>query len=63
MCDWDFFWGPPFVLTVARFDFSWLDAEYQQETLDNLRKAVKSVKKLCAVSLGWLVYPYPFFCS
>ena len=34
---------------VARFDFSWGDAEYHQETLDNLKIAVKSTKKLCAV--------------
>lgn len=35
---------------VARFDFSWLDVEYHQETVDNLRKATKNVKRLCAVS-------------
>lgn len=35
---------------VARFDFSWMDAAYHQETLDNLRKAVQNVKKLCPVS-------------
>ncbi|CAA6660329.1 unnamed protein product [Spirodela intermedia] len=38
-------------MSVARFDFSWLDSEYHQETLENLRKAVKNVKKLCAVML------------
>ncbi|KAJ8618121.1 hypothetical protein MRB53_014307 [Persea americana] len=38
-------------MSVARFDFSWLNDEYHQETLDNLRKAVKSCKKLCAVML------------
>ncbi|MQL83674.1 hypothetical protein Taro_016158 [Colocasia esculenta] len=38
-------------MSVARFDFSWLDADYHQETLDNLRKAVKNVRKLCAVML------------
>jgi len=34
---------------VARFDFSWGDADYHQETLDNLKVAVRSTKKLCAV--------------
>ncbi|KAK1311139.1 hypothetical protein QJS10_CPA08g01274 [Acorus calamus] len=38
-------------MSVARFDFSWLDSEYHQETLNNLRTAVKNVKKLCAVML------------
>ncbi|XP_076945615.1 pyruvate kinase 1, cytosolic-like [Bidens hawaiensis] len=38
-------------MSVARFDFSWGDSAYHQETLDNLRTAVKSTKKLCAVML------------
>uniref|UniRef100_F6HLQ8 Pyruvate kinase n=1 Tax=Vitis vinifera TaxID=29760 RepID=F6HLQ8_VITVI len=38
-------------MSVARFDFSWLDGDYHQETLENLRIAVKNVKKLCAVML------------
>lgn len=38
-------------MSVARFDFSWGDAEFHQETLDNLKKAIKSTKKLCAVML------------
>ncbi|KAL4183941.1 hypothetical protein AMTRI_Chr11g100820 [Amborella trichopoda] len=38
-------------MSVARFDFSWLDAEYHQETLNNLKTAVKRAKKLCAVML------------
>nr|GEV61745.1 pyruvate kinase 1, cytosolic [Tanacetum cinerariifolium] len=38
-------------MSVARFDFSWGDSAYHQETLDNLRDAVKSTKKLCAVML------------
>ncbi|XP_073099533.1 pyruvate kinase 1, cytosolic isoform X1 [Elaeis guineensis] len=38
-------------MSVARFDFSWLNAEYHQETLENLRTAVNNVKKLCAVML------------
>ncbi|KAI7752222.1 hypothetical protein M8C21_023143 [Ambrosia artemisiifolia] len=38
-------------MTVARFDFSWGDSATHQETLDNLRAAVKSTKKLCAVML------------
>ncbi|KAK6131849.1 hypothetical protein DH2020_034402 [Rehmannia glutinosa] len=36
---------------VARFDFSWGDAEFHQETLENLKVAIKSAKKLCAVML------------
>ncbi|XP_057507000.1 pyruvate kinase 2, cytosolic-like isoform X2 [Actinidia eriantha] len=38
-------------MSVARFDFSWLDDNYHQETLENLRVAVKNVKRLCAVML------------
>ncbi|KAI3851852.1 hypothetical protein MKW98_019851 [Papaver atlanticum] len=38
-------------MSVARFDFSWGDAEYHQETLVNLKTSVKSTKKLCAVML------------
>ncbi|KAI3677180.1 hypothetical protein L1987_86802 [Smallanthus sonchifolius] len=38
-------------MSVARFDFSWGGSEYHQETLDNMRTAVKSTKKLCAVML------------
>ena len=38
-------------LAVARFDFSWGDPEYHQETLENLRAAVKTTKKLCAVCI------------
>ncbi|EPS58993.1 pyruvate kinase, partial [Genlisea aurea] len=38
-------------MSVARFDFSWGDAEYHQETLENLRVAVKSSRKLCAIML------------
>ncbi|KAK6933489.1 Pyruvate kinase, C-terminal [Dillenia turbinata] len=38
-------------MSVARFDFSWGDAEFHQETLENLRAAIKSTKKLCAVML------------
>ncbi|KAJ6358039.1 hypothetical protein OIU78_005796 [Salix suchowensis] len=38
-------------MSVAQFDFSWGDAEYHQETLENLKAAVKSTKKLCAVML------------
>ena len=54
-----FFWS------VARFDFSWGDAEFHQETVENLKVAVKSTKKLCAVSLPfwtahewWLIIDY-----
>ncbi|KAM0978643.1 hypothetical protein ACFX13_014848 [Malus domestica] len=38
-------------MSVARFDFSWGNREYHQETLENLKAAVKSTKKLCAVML------------
>ncbi|XP_074311255.1 pyruvate kinase 1, cytosolic isoform X2 [Silene latifolia] len=38
-------------MSVARFDFSWGDAEYHQETLENLKKAIKTTKKLCGVML------------
>ncbi|KAL5973580.1 hypothetical protein ACLOJK_030231 [Asimina triloba] len=38
-------------MSVARFDFSWGDFEHHQETLENLKLAVKSTKKLCAVML------------
>ncbi|KAK6131848.1 hypothetical protein DH2020_034401 [Rehmannia glutinosa] len=36
-------------MSVARFDFSWGDAEFHQETLENLKAAIKSTRKLCAV--------------
>ncbi|THG03756.1 hypothetical protein TEA_021350 [Camellia sinensis var. sinensis] len=35
-------------MSVARFDFSLGDPEYHQETLENLRAAVKTTYKLCA---------------
>ncbi|CAI9097851.1 OLC1v1034364C1 [Oldenlandia corymbosa var. corymbosa] len=38
-------------MSVARFDLSWEHPEYHQETLENLRAAVKATKKLCAVML------------
>ncbi|XWS43064.1 hypothetical protein CRYUN_Cryun16bG0069200 [Craigia yunnanensis] len=38
-------------MSVARFDFSGLDSDYHQETIDNLRIAVKSARKLCSVML------------
>ncbi|KAK2418341.1 pyruvate kinase [Trifolium repens] len=38
-------------MSVARFDFSWGDGEYHQETLENLKTAIKTTKKLCAVML------------
>ncbi|KAI8008407.1 Pyruvate kinase 1, cytosolic [Camellia lanceoleosa] len=38
-------------MSVARFDFSWGETEYHQETLENLKAAIKSTKKLCAVML------------
>jgi hypothetical protein len=44
-------------MSVARFDFSWGDAAYHQETLHNLKLAIKSTKKLCAVSDALLLDP------
>lgn len=41
-------------VVVARFDFSWGDAESHQETLENLKNAIKTTKKLCAVSVPLL---------
>ncbi|KAL4014726.1 hypothetical protein IC575_026942 [Cucumis melo] len=38
-------------MSVARFDISWGSPDYHQETLENLKIAVKSTKKLCAVML------------
>ncbi|KAL6125567.1 hypothetical protein ACLB2K_073623 [Fragaria x ananassa] len=38
-------------MSVARFDFSWGDAAFHQETLENLKVAIKRTKKLCAVML------------
>ena len=38
------------VLAAARFDFSHYDADYHQETLNNLQAAMKKTKKMCAVS-------------
>ncbi|KAL3520817.1 hypothetical protein ACH5RR_018966 [Cinchona calisaya] len=38
-------------MSVARFDFSWGNTAFHQETLENLKVAIKSTKKLCAVML------------
>jgi pyruvate kinase len=38
-------------MSAARFDFSWGDEAYHQETLENLRQAVKNTRRLCAVML------------
>ncbi|VFQ80269.1 unnamed protein product [Cuscuta campestris] len=38
-------------MSVARFDFSWGDSEYHQETLENLKTASKNTKKMCGVML------------
>ncbi|KXZ54190.1 hypothetical protein GPECTOR_5g285 [Gonium pectorale] len=38
-------------MTVARFDFSWGTMEYHQETLDNLRTAMRNTKRLCCTML------------
>ncbi|PWA80716.1 pyruvate kinase [Artemisia annua] len=37
-------------MSVARFDFTWGDAAFHQETLENLKIAIKKTKKLCAAS-------------
>ena len=42
-------------VAVARFDFSWGDPDYHQETLENLKAAIKTTKKLCAVSFSLAV--------
>jgi len=41
-------------MSVARFDFSWGDDEAHQLTLENLKMAIKSTRKLCAVMLDTL---------
>lgn len=46
-------WFFSFSAVVARFDFSWCDPEYHQETLENLKTSIKSTKKLCAVSFSF----------
>ncbi|GIL59095.1 hypothetical protein Vafri_14039 [Volvox africanus] len=38
-------------MTIARFDFSWGSMEYHQETLDNLRVAMRNTKRLCCTML------------
>jgi pyruvate kinase len=38
-------------MSVARFDFTWGDDSFHQETLDNLKIAVKITKRLCAIML------------
>jgi pyruvate kinase len=38
-------------MCVARFDFSWNDADYHSETLANLREAMQRTSKLCATML------------
>ncbi|GLC42008.1 hypothetical protein PLESTF_000110500 [Pleodorina starrii] len=38
-------------MTVARFDFSWGSMDYHQETLDNLRVAMRNTKRLCCTML------------
>lgn len=45
-------------IEVARFDFSWGDSEYHQQTLENLKESIKSTKKLCAVSVVPLLSLY-----
>lgn len=38
-------------MTVARFDFTWGAIEYHQETLNNLRTAMRNTKRLCCTML------------
>ncbi|XP_021726687.1 pyruvate kinase 1, cytosolic-like [Chenopodium quinoa] len=38
-------------ISVARFDFSWGDADTHRKTLENLKAAAKTTNKLCAVML------------
>ncbi|XP_057470599.1 pyruvate kinase 1, cytosolic-like [Actinidia eriantha] len=38
-------------MSVARFDFSWGETEFHQETVENLKIAIRSTKNLCAVML------------
>lgn len=47
---------------VARFDFSWGDPEYHQETLETLKNAVKNTKKLCAVCTFYITLCSVFGC-
>lgn len=56
---WLFVWCLLYV--VARFDFSWHNPDYHQETLENLKTAIKSTKKLCAVSILLLFFLALFF--
>ncbi|CAD7705116.1 unnamed protein product [Ostreobium quekettii] len=41
-------------MSVARIDFSWGSQEYHQETLENLRQAVRQTKKRCGVIMDTL---------
>ncbi|KAL8154273.1 hypothetical protein V2J09_012033 [Rumex salicifolius] len=41
-------------MSVARFDFSWGEDDAHQLTLENLKMAIKSTRKLCAVMLDTL---------
>ncbi|KAI4319629.1 hypothetical protein MLD38_033208 [Melastoma candidum] len=38
-------------MSIARFDFSSMDADYHQETLDNLKTAMRNSRKLCAIMM------------
>ncbi|XP_041998754.1 pyruvate kinase 2, cytosolic-like isoform X1 [Salvia splendens] len=41
-------------MSVARFDFSFGDAKFHQDTLENLSMAIKATQKLCGVMLDTL---------
>lgn len=38
-------------MSIARFDFSWGSFKYHQQTLDNLKEAMKRTKKMCGLML------------
>lgn len=42
------------LLQMARFDFSYPDQEMHQQGLDNLRKASKATRTLCATVMDTL---------
>lgn len=46
-------------MNVARFNFSHGSFEYQQYTLDNLRRAMHNTQLMCAVLLDTKVLPPP----
>jgi hypothetical protein len=41
-------------MQIARFDFSYLDQQLHQTSIDNLRKASKATRQLCATMMDTL---------